>query len=158
MKVIFISICIIIFSSMQSFSQMRDEPPQHMRDKLIQLENIKIIETLNMDEETTLRFFSRRNELHTKADNLTKRSDEIITQLEVIFKAGKVYTEAELKSLIVEANNIHTEIVQTKSEFINSLDDILTTEQIAKLIIFERRFKDELKRAMFKGRKYRNRN
>lgn len=158
MKVIFISICIIIFSSMQSFSQMRDEPPQHMRDKLIQLENIKIIETLNMDEETTLRFFSRRNELHTKADNLTKRSDEIITQLEVIFKAGKVYTEAELKSLIVEANNIHTEIVQTKSEFINSLDDILTTEQIAKLIIFERRFRDELKRAMFKGRKYRNRN
>ena len=110
-----------------------------------------------MDEETTLRFFSRRNELYTKADNLTKRSDEIITQLEVIFKAGKVYTEAELKSLIVEANNIHTEIVQTKSDFINSLDDILTTEQIAKLIIFERRFKDELKRAMFKGRKYRNR-
>ncbi|MFB3058075.1 MAG: hypothetical protein ACE1ZQ_13065 [Ignavibacteriaceae bacterium] len=158
MKVIFIAICIIIFSSMQSFSQMSDKPPQHMRDKLIQLENIKIIETLNMDEETTLRFFSRRNELHTKADNLTKRSDEIITQLEVIFKAGKVYTEAELKSLIVEANNIHTEIVQIKSEFINSLDDILTTEQIAKLIIFERRFKDELKRAMFKGRKYRNRN
>ena len=129
-----------------------------MRDKLIQLENIKIIETLDMDEETTLRFFSRRNELHTEADNLTKRSDEIITQLEVIFKAGKVYTEAELKSLIVKANNIHTEIVQTKSEFINSLDDILTTEQIAKLIIFERRFKDELKRAMFKGRKYRNQN
>ncbi len=158
MKVIFIAICIIIFSSMQSFSQMRDEPPQHMRDKLIQLENIKIIETLNMDEKTTLRFFSRRNELHTKADNLIKRSDEIITQLEVIFKAGKVYTEAELKSLIVEANNIHTEIVQTKSEFINSLDDILTTEQIAKLIIFESRFKDELKRAIFKGRKYRNRN
>ena len=157
MKVIFIAICIIIFSSMQSISQMRDKPPQHMRDKLIQLENIKIIETLNMDEETTLRFFSRRNELHKKAENLTKRSDEIIKQLEVIFKAGKFYTEAELISLIVEANNIHTEIVQTKSEFINSLDDILTTEQIAKLIIFERRFKDELKRAMFKGRKYRNR-
>ncbi len=157
MKVLFLAVSLIIISSMQSFSQMHDKPPQHMRDKLIQLENIKIIETLNMDEETTLRFFSRRNELHTKAENLTKRSDEIITQLELIFKAGKVYTEAELKSLIVEANTIHLEIVQSKSDFINSLDDILTTDQIAKLIIFERRFKDELKRAMFKGRKYRNR-
>jgi len=157
MKVLFLAVSLIIISSMQSFSQMHDKPPQHMRDKLIQLENIKIIETLNMDEETTLRFFSRRNELHTKAENLTKRSDEIITQLELIFKAGKVYTEAELKSLIVEANTIHSEIVQSKSDFINSLDDILTTDQIAKLIIFERRFKDELKRAMFKGRKYRNR-
>ena len=156
MKVLFLAVSLIIISSMQSFSQMHDKPPQHMRDKLIQLENIKIIETLNMDEETTLRFFSRRNELHTKAENLTKRSDEIITQLELIFKAGKVYTEAELKSLIVEANTIHSEIVQSKSDFINSLDDILTTDQIAKLIIFERRFKDELKRAMFKRRKYRN--
>ncbi len=158
MKIFFLGVCLILGSSIESFSQMHDKQPQHMRDKLIQLENIKIIEVLDMDEETTLRFFSRRNELHTKADNLTKRSDEIIAQMELIFKAGKVYTEKELKSLIVEANNIHTEIVKTKSEFINSLDDILTTEQIAKLIIFERRFRDELKRAMFKVRKYRNRN
>ncbi len=136
---------------------MHDNPPHRMRDKLNQLEKIKLIEVLDMDEETTLRFFSRRNELQTKIDKLTEHADETIAQMEVIFKAGKVYTEAELKSLIVEANTIHTEIVQTKSDFINSLDDILTTEQIAKLIIFERRFKDELKRAMFKGRKYRNR-
>jgi hypothetical protein len=58
--------------------------------------------------------------------------------------------------MIVEANSIHKQIVQSKSDFISSLDDILTTEQIAKLIIFERRFKDELRRAMFKGRKFRN--
>ena len=141
---------------MTSFSQRHDKPPQHMRDKLNQLEKIKLIEVLEMDEETTLRFFSRRNEHQLKIDELVKRTDEIITQMEFIFKAGIVYTEAELKSLIEEANTIHPEIVQTKSDFINSLDDILTTDQIAKLIIFERRFKDELKRAMFKGRKYRN--
>jgi hypothetical protein len=156
MKVLFLAVSLIIVSSMQSFSQMHDRPPQHMRDKLNQLEKIKLIEVLEMDEETTLRFFSRRNEHKVKIDKLVKRTDEIITQMEVIFKAGRVYTEAELKSLIEEANTIHTEIVQTKSDFINSLDDILTTDQIAKLIIFERRFKDELKRAMFKGRKYRN--
>ena len=156
MKVIFLAICVIIVSSIQSFSQMGDKPPQHMRDKLNQLEMIKLIETLEMNEETTLRFFSRRNEHQTKMEKLNERADEIITRMELIFKAGKVYTEAELKSLIEEANTIHTEIVQIKSDFINSLDDILTTEQIAKLIIFERRFKDELRRAMFKGRKYRN--
>ena len=156
MKVLFLAISLIIVSSIQSFSQMHDNPPHRMRDKLNQLEKIKLIEVLEMNEETTLRFFSRRNEHQTKIDELTKRADEIITQMEVIFKAGKVYTEEELKSLVEEANTNHTEIVQAKSDFINSLDDILTTEQIAKLIIFERRFKDELKRAMFRGRKYRN--
>jgi hypothetical protein len=157
MKVLFLAVSLIIVSSMQSFSQMHDRPPQHMRDKLNQLEKIKLIEVLEMDEETTLRFFSRRNEHKVKIDKLVKRTDEIITQMEVIFKAGRVYTEAELKSLIEEANAIHTETVHSKSDFINSLDDILSTEQIAKLIIFERRFKDELKRAMFRERKFRNR-
>ncbi len=156
MKVLFFAVILIIVSSIQSFSQMHDKPPHHMRDKLNQLEKIKLIEVLNMNEETTLRFFSRRNEHQVKINELVKRTDEIITQMEFIFKVGKVYTEAELKSLIEEANTIRTEIVQTKSDFINSLDDILTTDQIAKLIIFERRFKDELKRAMFKRRKYRN--
>jgi hypothetical protein len=157
MKIIFFTICLLMVSSVQSLSQMRDEPPQHMRDKLNQLEKIKLIEVLEMDEETTLRFFSRRSEHQIKMEKLNERVDEIITQMEVIFKDGKVYTEAELKSLIEEANAIHTETVQSKLNFINSLDDILSTEQIAKLIIFERRFKDELKRAMFRGRKYRNR-
>ena len=157
MKFLIFTVSLMMVFSIQSLSQMHDRPPQHMRDKVNQLEKIKLIEVLEMDEETTLRFFSRRNEHQVKIDELAKRTDEIITQMEVIFKAGRVYTEAELKSLIVEANTIHSEIVQTKSDFINSLDDILTTDQIAKLIIFERRFKDELKRAMFKGRKYRNR-
>jgi len=156
MKVLLLAVSLILVSSMQSFSQMHDKPPHHMRDKLIQLEKIKLIESLDMDEETTLKFFSRRNELQNKIDKLTERADKIITQMEIIFKAGKVYTEAELKSLVKEANTINIEIAQTKSDFINSLDDILTTEQIAKLIIFERRFKDELKRAMFKGRKHKN--
>ena len=152
MKFLFLTLGFFIVLSMQSFSQMHDRPPQHMRDKIDQLEKIKLIESLEMDEETTLRFFSRRNEHKIEIEKLMDRTDEIISQMEIIFKSGKVYTEEELKSLINEANDIHTQIVKSKSDFINSLDDILTTEQIAKLIIFERRFKDELKRAMFRGR------
>ena len=152
MKFLFLTLGFFIVLSMQSFSQMHDRPPQHMRDKIDQLEKIKLIESLEMDEETTLRFFSRRNEHKIEIEKLMDRTDEIISQMEIIFKSGKVYTEEELKSLINEANDIHTQIVKLKSDFINSLDDILTTEQIAKLIIFERRFKDELKRAMFRGR------
>ena len=105
MKLISLAICLTIIASMQIFSQMGEEPPRHMREKLDQLEKIKLIEALDMDEETTLRFFSRRNEHRVKMDELANRADEIISQMEVIFKSGKVYTEAELKSLINEANN-----------------------------------------------------
>ena len=128
-----------------------------MRERLSQLEKIKLIETLEMDEETTLKFFARRNEHQMKIDQLVALGDEAIQKMEVILKSGKYSTTEELKSLIEEANSIHSRIEQEKSNFINSLEDILSTEQIAKLIIFERKFKDELKRVLFRDRKFKNR-
>ena len=128
-----------------------------MRERLSQLEKIKLIETLEMDEETTLKFFARRNEHRMKIDQLVALGDEAIQKMEVILKSGKYSTTEELKSLIEEANSIHSRIEQEKSNFINSLEDILSTEQIAKLIIFERKFKDELKRVLFRDRKFKNR-
>jgi hypothetical protein len=156
MKTIYLVISLILVCSTINFAQMGDKPPHHMREKIKHLEKIKLIETLDMDEETTLRFFSRKNGLQNRLEDLSEQADQIINQMETIFKAGKVYTEEELKSLINEVNTIHTEMEKEKADFINSLDDILTTEQIAKFIIFERRFKNELRNAMFKKRKHKN--
>jgi hypothetical protein len=36
-----------------------------------------------------------------------------------------------------------------RNQFVNSLDDILSTEQIAKLIVFEKRFRDEIRNVLF---------
>ena len=157
MKVFNMAFCLLLFISAYSFAQIENKPPHHMRERLSQLEKIKLIETLEMDEETTLKFFARRNEHQMKIDQLVALGDEAIQKMEVILKSGKYSTTEELKSLIEEANSIHSRIEQEKSNFINSLEDILSTEQIAKLIIFERKFKDELKRVLFRDRKFKNR-
>lgn len=122
-------------------------------EKIFQLEKIKLIEVLEMDEETAIRFFARRSELKKATDEIQNKIEEIIKNLEVVDKAGKVYTESELITYINDFNNLNLQMSQRRTEFINSLNDILTYDQIRRLIVFERKFKDELRRALFKERK-----
>lgn len=122
-------------------------------EKIFQLEKIKLIEVLEMDEETAIRFFARRSELKKATDEIQNKIEEIIKNLEAANKAGKVYTDNELITYINDFNNLHLQMGQRRTEFINSLNDILTYDQIGRLIVFERKFKDELRKALFKERK-----
>ena len=124
-----------------------------MRAKFEQLEKIKVIETLEMNEETTLRFFSRKSEHQKQQDEIQDKIREKIDNLEVIFKSGRVATVDELKKNISEINALQSELEKNRIEFINSLSDILSYEQIAKLLIFERKFRDEIRRLIIKDRK-----
>jgi len=105
MKVFNMAFCLLLFISAYSFAQIENKPPHHMRERLSQLEKIKLIETLEMDEETTLKFFARRNEHQMKIDQLVALGDEAIQKMEVILKSGKYSTTEELRSLIEEANS-----------------------------------------------------
>jgi hypothetical protein len=135
---------------------MHDHPPDKIPERLQQLEKIKLIETLEMDEETTLRFFSRKAENKKVIDDLIGKADSLIEQIGSILSGEKNAPDEELKKLINEVSLIQTQIEKSKSWFINSLDDLLSTRQIAKLIVFEKNFREELRRVLFRDRKFRN--
>jgi len=106
-----------------------------------------------MNEETTLRFFARKSEHQEQQDEIQDKIREKIDNLEVIFKSGRVATVDELKKNINEINALHSELEKNRIDFINSLSDVLSYEQIAKLLIFERSFRDEIRRLIIKDRK-----
>ena len=58
------------------------------REKIEQLEKIKLIDALDMDEQTTLKFFARRNEFRNKMDALNDSLDSIVDNLESEFDKG----------------------------------------------------------------------
>ena len=139
--------------SLTTFAQ--NEPFRHHKvpDKIAQLEKIKLIETLEMNEETTLRFFSRRTESQKKVDELENEIDLKLDELNNLLKSDKNVDEEKFKSIIDEINNLRKQVSTEKDNFVNSLTDILTYRQIAKLIVFERNFREELRDAIFRDRK-----
>jgi len=144
---------ILLMLSTTLFAQRGKWQDEEAREKFEQLEKIKLIETLEMDEETTLRFFARRSEHRKQQDEIQEKIRQKIDNLDVIFKSGRVATVDEIKSDVNEINNLQLQFDKGRVDFVNSLSDILSYEQIAKLMIFEKRFRNEVRKLLIKDRR-----
>jgi len=131
------------------YPQQIKERKMKNREKLEQLEKIKLIESLDMDEDTSIRFFARRNESKREIQELEKKTDDIILELEKSFNTEDKNQNVKQKQLISEMLKNRESIEIKRNQFVNSLGDILSTEQIAKLIVFEKRFRDEIRNVLF---------
>lgn len=153
MKLLYFLIPIMLFTTVASFPQHDREKMMKQKSKLHQLEKIKLIEALNLDEETSLRFFSRRNEMQQEVDLLENKVDDILKNLGESLNANEKTAGKTQKQLINELLNVKTKIEKVKGQFITSLSDILTTEQIAKYIVFEQKFREEIRKIIFDRRR-----
>ena len=139
---------IILLTSIVYPQQMKEKRMKN-REKLEQLEKIKLIESLDMDEDTSIRFFARRNESKLEIKELEKKTDDIMSELEKSFNTEEKNQDEKQKQLISEMLKNRESIEMKRNQFIYSLNDILSTEQIAKLIVFEKKFRDEIRNVLF---------
>lgn len=142
-KLIFLSIILFLISFL-TFPQNGDVRYPKGKSKIEQLEKIKLIETLEMNEETTLKFFSRRMEHKKEMQSLQQSADEKLDEIRELLQDNNT-SDQVLNKALQEYFNIEINIAQSRNDFIVSLNDILSYRQISKMIIFERNFKRELK-------------
>lgn len=149
MKKLFLMLFSIIIVTSIIYPQQMKEKKMKNREKLEQLEKIKLIESLDMDEDTSIRFFARRNDSKREIQELEKKTDDIISELEKSFNTEEKNQSEKQKQLISEMIKNRESIEMKRNQFINSLGDILSTEQISKLIVFEKKFRDEIRNVLF---------
>ncbi len=148
-RLMIISGLIALIFTTSLFAQRNEGPGEwgRMGGKIEQLEKIKIIEELNMDEETTLKFFSRRNEHRETQRALIERRDKLFTTLSENFDSEEDINYTEKTE---EIFGIEKEMIIEREKFFNSLGDILTEKEMAQLIIFEFKFRNEVRRQFMK--------
>ncbi len=152
-KIVFLFLFSVLFTvGMKAQVMLFHGPGQGPLKKIEELERVKLIEALNMDEQTTLKFFARRNEYRQKQVSLFQKSNELLNNLDKEINNGKS-DNSEIKKFIKEYLEIEKKISSNKEDFIKSLKDILTTEQIGKYIVFERKFRDEIREVIFRERR-----
>ncbi len=135
--------------------------PHHMgdrkgkaREKIDQLEKIKIIETLNMDEEVSVKFFAKRNEFRERGKKLNDKIDSLSHFIgEKTVATDDKTSDAEWEKLIDEFVSIEKKLQNNKLEFLNSIQKILSPKQVAQFLAFERRFRDEVQEILLRGRR-----
>lgn len=131
------------------YSQDNDDRFPKQREKIKQLAKLKLIETLNLTEEESIRFFARFNELHKNIDNLQKRKNETIDEMRSLIDEGeKNFDETKYNEILKRITDFGSEEIKVRNNFINSVQEILPKYKVAKLIVFEREFNKQLRNLM----------
>lgn len=122
------------------------------REKMEELKKIKLIEILQMDEETSIKFFSRRAEHMKKVETIHFAEQEKINQLNDLLKNEKERNPSVLQKAIDEYLALQENIIKVRQNFFKTAGEILSVEQMARLLVFEERFRDEISGLLFRER------
>ena len=145
-----LTIVIIFFIGLVSINaQDIHKPHERMREKYRQLEKLKLLETLQLDEETAIRFFSRRNKFFNEQKEILEKRKELIEKAENMLSKN----DADYNSIITGMKKIEKELLNKRIAFLDSVTDILTQKQIVKMIIFDFKFKQEIRNILMKRNK-----
>ncbi len=151
MKKIITLSAFVLLLPLISYGQHMHRDDKGAFKKIEELENIKLISALGMDETTTLKFFARRTKFREQQGKLYQAANDILNKLDEAVKSGKK-DDNELKNDLNQYWKIQNKLTEQKEKFFNSLTDILSYKQISELLVFERRFREEIRKMFFQER------
>ena len=152
--IVFLMIMLITtFAFAQSRHSVKD---RKFSKKFEELEKVKLIETLDLEEDIVVKFFARRNKLKNELVKLHEEKEKMITQLEEYIQNNK--NDIDYSPLLKKISENELQVFEIKRKFLSSLSELLTQNQIAKYVVFERNFRKDIKNLLIeKGRKKYNR-
>lgn len=115
-------------------------------ERVEQLRKVRMIDELGLKEEQSVRFFARLSEFDKRRRELMHERHEVLNKLEQMIKDNA--DEKELEKMFPVLAGIEQRMGEEKARFFASLGDVLTVQQRAKLLTFERAFEKELREAV----------
>jgi hypothetical protein len=120
--------------------------PDRPYERIQQLRKVRLVEMLEMKEEQSVRFISRYNAYEEQRKKSMADRGEVMDRLERLVRNKADSTE--YTKAFAEVIKLDDSIIEQRKQFFLGLGDLLTIEQRAKLLLFERRFQKELREAM----------
>lgn len=137
-------IVLVLFGSLTAFAQ----PPMEGRgfERIERFKKLRMVETLNLAEDQSVRFFARHNEFENARRELEKQRNDILDRIERLVRNNA--DPKEYQKPFAEFAAINRRLEEERQKFFDGLSDLLSVEQQAKLLLFERRFHLELREAI----------
>ncbi len=123
-------------------------PPPDRRgaERVEQLKKIRLVESLDMKEEQSVRFFSRMNDHENSKKKIMQEKMDLLDKLDKLVRND---AEAkEMESLFPQVQTVDSKLISEKEKFFKDLSDLLSPKQRAQFLLFERQFERELREAM----------
>ena len=122
------------------YQEREDRPPL---DRIESFKKVRLLEVLNLDEATSAKFIARYNLRAEKMRAFERTRSEIVDQLEK--QVASNASEAEFSQTFAALAEQEKKMFEKRLSFISDLRDILTPQQVAQFIVFERTFNRDLR-------------
>jgi Spy/CpxP family protein refolding chaperone len=104
------------------------------------------MEVVQMNEETSVRFFARYNKHEENISAIGRERNELIDQLQKLNRSNS--NDASLENVITDIGMSEEKVLEERAKFMKELRDILTLKQLSQFIVFERNFNKNLRELM----------
>ena len=141
------SALMLIVSAAISMPGMAQEnpPPGQGRglERVEQFKKIRLMEVLNLDEQSSIRFFARYNKYQELLRDLRKRQVQALGRVQALRKSNAA--DAEYGKMVDELVSVESQINDAKSKYVEELKPVLTSKQLVEYLVFEARFQQNLR-------------
>lgn len=105
-----------------------------------------MIEALKLDEETSVRFFAKYSKHEDVIREINKQRDDLTDQLQEMRKSNS--DGAGMEKIFSDLTALDTKQSEERLRFLSDMKTVLSTQQIADFIVFERNFARNLRQLM----------
>lgn len=128
----------IAFLVMSSFSQ--GFMGQRWRERILEFKKVRLLEILKLDEQTSVKFLNKYTKFSNDIDAIEVERERIVNEIEAKLRKGdKDGYDRAIQELI----DLGKKEYELRLNFYKELKEILTDQQIAQVIVFERNFRRE---------------
>lgn len=130
----------VLLAAVVGVAAAQDQMPMPPRaaERLEQYKKLRMMEVLMLDEETSLRFFTRYNKHRGELADLNKKRDGLLDDLARLRRENA--SDKDFQKVIDDLRNMADPAVEARGRFFDDIAKILTTKQMADYLVFERNF------------------
>lgn len=150
MKSVFFFVIFILIAG--TLNGQRWEMKESQRKRLEEFKKIKLIETLDLSEDESTKFFALYNDYQKKMRALQKERDQTIDQLSKLTKEEARFNAKRFEEFEKRLNEIDQELFRNRQEFRLNVKNVLSPYKVAKFYVFERDFIKEVNRLIMMRR------
>lgn len=118
------------------------------KERFLQLKKIKLLETLDMDEQTANQFLIKFTQMEKDLAKIRDELDDLNKNLRKLVK--KDAGEKELEQSIRKIETKMEEMLNVRKSFLKEAEKLLSTKQYAKFLLFEFSFEKQVHRLLMK--------
>lgn len=115
-------------------------------ERLEQFKKLRMMETLKLDEQTSLKFFARYNKQQDDLRALNEKRNGYIDELQALQRQEA--PDAEFQKVLDKLRDLVKPAVEIREKFLDDIASILTPKQQAEYVVFERNFIQNVREIM----------